>query len=335
MQTRLQDTEKEQFMSKKCLRFSQEYVEINGIKQYFLHYPSQDGEVVLTLHGGPGQSEALFAHYAEEINSNITSVYYDQRGAGKTLMKNRTDVADVTLAQLSDDLHKTVAYIKTKYQKDKIVLAGHSWGSILGLTYAKLHPEDLLCYVGGGQIINMRASERLLFERLRDAVRERKSPRDGKLIDRVGNYPYNVNSIDEFSSSMKIIMRLRKKYGLVTDFSKIKKIAAKSPIFAPSDIIAMIRAQKLSRNLLDALKDFNAESITAYDVPIYFIHGTADLQVSLLPAETYLGRISAPDKAFYPIEGAGHIVNMDDREACASVMREILSKQHRISDPIK
>ncbi|MDR0500165.1 MAG: hypothetical protein LBG97_02815 [Coriobacteriales bacterium] len=67
--------------------YFEEYVSINEIQQYFLHYPCSDGEVMLIIHGGPGQSEASFAYYVEPNPPVYTTVYYDQRGAGKTIQK--------------------------------------------------------------------------------------------------------------------------------------------------------------------------------------------------------------------------------------------------------
>jgi pimeloyl-ACP methyl ester carboxylesterase len=55
---------------------------------------------MLVIHGGPGQSEAHFAYLLEEDSRALTTVYYDQRGAGKTLLKNPTKGDDVTFDQL-------------------------------------------------------------------------------------------------------------------------------------------------------------------------------------------------------------------------------------------
>lgn len=43
--------------------FTEEYILINGIEQYFLQYPVKNfSEVVLFLHGGLGSSEAHFVY---------------------------------------------------------------------------------------------------------------------------------------------------------------------------------------------------------------------------------------------------------------------------------
>lgn len=108
--------------------YKEEYVTIGGIEQYFLHYKSlPENPVFLFLHGGPGQSEAMFAYAVEEFpKRNYTIVYYDQRGAGKTLTKNKRCKADFN--SLKQDLYEVVLYIKKKYKKDKIGIIGHSWG---------------------------------------------------------------------------------------------------------------------------------------------------------------------------------------------------------------
>lgn len=43
--------------------FEEEYVEVNGIAHFLLHYPkASDAPVLLYLHGGPGSMESLFAY---------------------------------------------------------------------------------------------------------------------------------------------------------------------------------------------------------------------------------------------------------------------------------
>ncbi|WP_297522191.1 hypothetical protein [uncultured Clostridium sp.] len=45
---------------------------------------------MIFLHGGPGSSELVFAHaFQEKWEEAFTVVHYDQRGAGKTYLKNR------------------------------------------------------------------------------------------------------------------------------------------------------------------------------------------------------------------------------------------------------
>jgi len=302
--------------------YTEEYVRINGIVQYFLHYPvDPEREVMLVIHGGPGQSEAPYAYYVEPETPEFTSVYYDQRGAGKTLRRNPTKGQDVNQAQLMEDLRETVRYIKEKYQKEKIVLSGHSWGSVLGLLYAHQHPEDVLFYLGAGQVIDLRKSEREIFRLLLELAKD--NPVDCQKLKQLGDYPNNISTVQEYERAGKVIKKLKQKYGIWLDEKKIKDIFTKSPLFQLADVFAMMKASKLSRPLIEFLLTFNAEFLVDFQVPMYFIHGAKDYQISVTPLEAYLEQINAPDKALFLVPDAGHFVSVDNREGALSAIREI------------
>ncbi|MDR3263378.1 MAG: alpha/beta hydrolase [Clostridiales bacterium] len=260
-------------------QYNEEYVAINGISQYFLHYPTPDGEVMLILHGGPAQSEAHLAYYAEPNPPEYTSVYYDQRGAGKTLIKNSTDGSDVTLEQLLNDLAATVQYVKKKYGKDKIILSGHSWGSLLGLIYTYNNPQDILYYTGAGQVVNFLQGEKLFFDKLKDAAKA--NTQDTHKLLQLGDYPYNLKTYADFAKVSKTVLKLKRRYGMVMDSKRIKQIFMKSPVFKFTDLLAMLKAPKLIGRLIEALTDFDAGKMTDFAVPIYFIHGENDTQVPI------------------------------------------------------
>jgi len=276
---------------------------------------------MLVIHGGPGQSEAPFAYYVEPETPEFTSVYYDQRGAGKTLRKNPTKGGDITQAQLMADLKETVRYIKEKYQKEKIILSGHSWGSVLGLLYAHQYPEDVLFYLGAGQVIDLRESEREIFQLLLERTKD--NPADYQKLKQLGDYPDNISTVQDYERAEKVIKKLKQKYGLWLDEKKIKDIFTKSPIFQLTDVLAMMKAPKLSRPLIEFLLTFRAESLRDFQVPMYFIHGAKDYQISVTPLERYLEQINAPDKALFLVPNAGHFVSMDNREGALGATCEI------------
>ena len=90
--------------------YREEYVTINGIPQYLLHYPQENKPVLLFLHGGPGAAEHLMAYKLNPYFSEIvTQVHWDQRGAGKTLLKNKQNGSSQSLEQMMEDLHQVVA----------------------------------------------------------------------------------------------------------------------------------------------------------------------------------------------------------------------------------
>lgn len=299
--------------------FQEKYALINGIEQYFLIYPNDAGTIVLFLHGGPGQTEALFAYKTVLPSSNFTYVYYDQRGTGKTQARNNTPAQDISLAILLDDLDATVDYLHDAHPGKQIALLGHSWGSILGLEYAKLHPEKIAAYVGMGQVVNFKKGERIAFEHAKRLLTE-------KELRRIpAPYP-DLSDSNDFLKACQRFRKLQSKHHL-SGYGKgnaaMLNICRKSPLFRLSDIKPYLGAFSTNRNLVDELYAYNAENLTDLDVPIYFICGRNDWQVPSVLTEEYFKTVAAPAKGLYWIEDAGHLTDLDNPHACSLVLNEI------------
>ena len=90
--------------------FEEEYVPVNGICHFLLHYPKTPGTpVLLYLHGGPGIFESLFAYQLDKGWGDLfTQVHWDQRGAGKTLRINKKAGMPETTGQMLDDVRLAV-----------------------------------------------------------------------------------------------------------------------------------------------------------------------------------------------------------------------------------
>lgn len=166
----------------------EEYVRINGIWEYLLHYPAaHEAPVFLHIHGGPGAPASIFAYRVEAFARSYTIVYYDQRGAGKTLRKN--PFAKLSMELLQQDLLETVLHVKRAYGKDKIGIIGHSWGSVLGSAFALEYPEHVSCYIGCGQMYCFRENEERDYGFLREAVSQNGDPKADRALRRLDRYP--------------------------------------------------------------------------------------------------------------------------------------------------
>lgn len=74
---------------------------------------------------------------------------WDQRGAGRTLHKSGPEIAPtITVEHMTQDGVELADYLRKSLQKDKLILVGHSWGSILGLFMAKARPDLFYAFVG-------------------------------------------------------------------------------------------------------------------------------------------------------------------------------------------
>ena len=173
--------------------FFEEYININGIEQYFIHYPKKSNTTLLFLHGGPGESESYFLYKMHSKTQNYNLVYYDQRGAGKTQAKNKSKDKDITIEKLLIDLKETINYVKLKYNSKYIILLGHSWGSVLGIEFIKKFPNLVSAYIGMGQVVNFKIGEKTGFDYCYDIVQKSNNQKYIKKIEKLKNYPFIIN----------------------------------------------------------------------------------------------------------------------------------------------
>ena len=113
----------------------EENININGVNHYIKKIGK--GEPIIVLHGGPG----LFHNYLvlgfEKLAEKYQIIFYDQRGCGKTDFPK--DTTSITIQNYVNDLEA----IRKHLNIDKLNLAGHSWGAILAIDYAKQFPKHL------------------------------------------------------------------------------------------------------------------------------------------------------------------------------------------------
>lgn len=312
---------------KKEKQYEEEYVQLNGVSHYLLHYRSKKADpVILFIHGGPGTTEAMMAYLVEEYEErNYNIIYYDQRGTGKTYLKNRK--AKLNIELLKQDLFEMVLYLKNSYQKDKIGILGHSWGSVLGSMFALEHPEHTLCYIGCGQVVNLFENETMGYCKLKEAIEEAGNAKDKKKLEKIGTYPSTTFDMTSFRK-MGQMRKLQEKYHLAAGVDKnMLRIIKDSPIMGIKDMWPLMIGMMFNMPLMKDLMAFDLKAEgQKYEVPIYYILGENDQQTPIEISMRYYNEIVAPDKELYLIEKAGHITMLDNMVAYRKALCEIIKK---------
>lgn len=95
-----------------------------------------DGAPVVFLHGGPGND---FNYVIDALRPHLDDarfVLFDQRGS---LLSPVTTEHEATLSL--DTLVTDLETLRIALGEEKLVLFGHSWGSLLALSYYQKHPD--------------------------------------------------------------------------------------------------------------------------------------------------------------------------------------------------
>ena len=133
-----------------------ESVTIGGVEQW-VHIRGRDNDnpILLFLHGGPGFSHiGWFDDIQRPWEDYFTVVQWDQRQTGKSYASLESLGATVSNQQMIDDTEEMIAYLRQRFQREKIFLIGKSYGSYLGMHMVKRKPEWLYAYIGDGQMVN-------------------------------------------------------------------------------------------------------------------------------------------------------------------------------------
>ncbi len=96
------------------------------------------GDTLITLHGGPGNDFNYLVDAVRGNAGNHTFILFDQRGS---LL---SPVADSLTNQLSlDMLVDDLETIRKTFKQDKITLFGHSFGTLLAISYYIKYPQHV------------------------------------------------------------------------------------------------------------------------------------------------------------------------------------------------
>lgn len=144
------------------------YVNINGQDQYvFIRGKDINNPIILHLHGGPANPDAFFTYeFAQEITDEFTYVSWDQRDCGRTYYKNKhidPENESTDFGQAIKDVDELVNYLCKRFKENKIVIMGHSYGSLLGASYVAKYPERVERYIGIGQSISIKDTQKMNY----------------------------------------------------------------------------------------------------------------------------------------------------------------------------
>src|SRR6185312_15429053 len=171
------------------------YVRIGGIDQWIqISGVDRSNPVLLWLNGGPGGSTVSSICLYKSWERVFTIVMWDQRGEGKTFERSGASVApSMTIDQMTSDGIDVALYLRRHLHKEKIILLGHSWGSILGMHMVVRQPDLFSVFVGTGQVINLHQQEEAGYPQLLKRAEAEGNLKAANDLQHIGPPPWTVN----------------------------------------------------------------------------------------------------------------------------------------------
>ncbi len=306
------------------------YVTLGGQEQYLLiRGESVNNPVMIWLHGGPASPDA-FANYTfqKHLVDEYTVVNWDQRGCGRTYYRNKdTDSNNETTSfeQAQADLDELVDYLTYRFNTDKVIIVGHSYGTMLGSKYTLEHPDKVAAYIGVGQFVDIE-SDIYSYE---DAHTIAKAQGDDTTDLEAA---YNKYSEDMTLVNMMNLRGLVSKYHPVPNEANTIWLGIASPHMGFDDLrwflkqmgdfqeYVMLNQQLFDYIMVADVRDYGLE----YQVPVGFISGSADWITHVKYSEDYYNAVSAPKKDIALIDGCGHSPHYDSPEEFCDELKGML-----------
>ncbi|MFT3929127.1 MAG: alpha/beta hydrolase [Spongiibacteraceae bacterium] len=285
------------------------YILIGGIEQWIqIEGDNADNPVLLFLHGGPGGSTRMAAAAWKSWERYFTVAHWDQRGAGKTFERNGAEgCGKLTLERMIADGIEVVEFLRAHFRKDKIILIGHSWGSVLGIHMVKRRPELFAAFVSTGQLVNLQRNEEFNYTRQLQWARAAGNGAALAALNEIGPPPYrDLNKL-----------RILREWADVLVPGNGDDVRPRPPLpstdFSAEDRDALMKGFMFTGSQL--YEEFCAIDLPAlgfdFDIPMFCIMGEYDQQTPMELAKEYFDAIKAPRKKFICIEGCHHFVQMN------------------------
>lgn len=309
------------------------YIDVNGDRQH-LHIRSNrpEAEVLLFVHGGPGVCDRswVMPGQSQYLADHCVMVCWDQRMAGKSYRAANAD-KDMTIADMVEDMHAVVEYLKTRFGKEKIYFVGHSWGSILGVCYLTKYPETIKAYVGMGQFVNGPLNEKMSYDFVVDYAKEHN---DGKALKDLAAIGAPVDGL--YAGGLDALMVQR---NYMTKFGggcwKEKENIFKSvlvPFLTSGEYNLLPDLYRYAKGSFHCLAKLWPEvvslefdkTVKKLEVPVYLFQGDHDQNTPSVLAKAWFDALEAPFKEYVPFHESAHSPIKEENELWGRTLVEKL-----------
>lgn len=307
-----------------------EKVTLGGVEQHILLQGNDLSKpVLLFLHGGPsmplpgissrGKDYTIATNTKELVNHYIV-VFWDQRGTGKSYHPS-IPRDSMTISSFVADTIALTDYLRERFDRPKIFLAGHSWGSIIGLMAASRHPDKYYSYVGLSQIVSWTDNDHLGLAWAREEAARRNNRKAMRELEAVGEPPYT-----ESFRQWGVLRKWQRNFGSMVytdahiDHPGLQKMALdmlRAKDYTWKDMYnSFVKGFKLvyTEDFIRSLPEIDfARSVPRVSLPVTFIHGTKDVHVHGSLVEQYVDKLEAErGKRMIWLDKSAHVFHPDD-----------------------
>ncbi len=288
------------------MREQQGYADVPGGRIWWKKLGAGSKTPLLTLHGGPGAGHNYLLSLAELADERPV-IFYDQLGCGRA--DSPDDETVYTIARSVDE----VDAVRKALGLERIVLFGHSWGSVLAIEYLcqdrGIGVEKLILAGALASVPQAAAGQQRLIDRLADGGGERM-----RALEAAGQ-----------ESSPEYAALTQQFY----DLHVCRRIPYPPEVQASFEIVVGSIAYRVMNGpneftITGVIKDWDRRAdLGRIDVPTLITTGEFD-EISLECHETIRDGIARSQLQIFP--GASHMVMNESPDAYVAAVRTFIDQ---------
>lgn len=261
--------------------------------------------VLLFLAGGPGGSE-LGAMAGHPLERDLVVATLDQRGTG-TSYDALDPASTYTLDSAVLDVIEVAEQLCERFDQDRIVLAGQSWGSLLGVLAVRARPDLFHAFVGTGQMVGFAATDRIFYE---DTLAWAQRTGNAQLVadlEALGPPPYD--DVIAYEAALGYEHEVYpydhsvnaegaggfSEHVLAGEYSLLEKV---HNLAAFLDTFGVLYPQIQDTDL--------RERVTRLEVPVLLVEGAHEARGRAEPRDAWFAGLDAPAKELVELDTSGH-----------------------------
>lgn len=294
------------------------FVPLGGIEQFVtIRGDNRSNPVLLHIHGGPGWAFAAFTAEFALYEADFTVVQWDQRGSGCTFGRHGEATPELTLDRLASDGIELAGHLRSRLGGPKIIVLGHSFGSIVAIEMVRRAPEQFVLYVGTAQFASFAGAVEAQLAHL-----QRLAADDPALTSELEALAaLDSQSLQRFGGVNRILQGGRLP---AVDVAWLQRLPARaSEAMTPEELADWQAGRQASgRRLITQIAGVELfATARRLEVPFVVIQGSDDLITPTAVARSYFEQVEAPWKDFVVVDGASHFPHLTHAPQFLSALR--------------
>lgn len=297
------------------------YLKIGGIDQWVtIRSDDSSKPLLLLIHGGPGDVQSPFVSIYAPYERDFVLVQWDARGAGRTFAKN--GAASVSLEKLIADGIDLSEQLRKRFSKQRLILFGHSWGSIIATRMAQQRPELFDAYVGTGQASNWADTVQFQFDFLKQRYKEKGESDALAALEKIAKP--DPKNVDQYFSFSRPIRQNLNPSDTAWFANMLQVLKANGETETNLEAIGDGMGASGKALIGDSIATDLPATATNFKIPYYIIQGQHDLFSPTPLAKAYFDKVTAPKKQFVVIESAGHFALATHQADFIAALKDML-----------